>query len=433
MKKLFFVLIAVMFYISLCFSSDSKNSQRLDGIAAVVGDSIILISELEGYLFLKINQEGLKPDSLEMKGLREKLLNELIDGKVLLVHAEKDTAIKVTNDDVEGEVNHRITMILEQNGLTMKQLEDVLQQQQNISLTKFRKELSQQIKQELLQQKVQQLYVSSDRINKSDVQLFYNEYKDSLPDAGKSILLSKIVINLKPSDVVRQKAFAKISSIKEMLNNGDDFGEIAKLHSDGFTAANGGDLGFISKGTLSELAFEEKIFSLKPGETSEPFETRLGFHIVNILERRDQQVKVREIFVKTVPPENDIKKTVALLDSIRSKCKSEKDFSEAVQKFSTDDASKNRNGLMQWQSLSSIDTKIVKSFDTLTAGNLSSVIQDNSIMTLYRIADIKESRKLNLTDDWSEIEQIASRVFTQKKLKELVMKWKKNTYIDKKL
>ncbi len=422
-------LLTIILFATFCLSS-TRAAERLDGIIAVVGDSIILSSELEAYMFLKINQLGLKPDSLEKNMMQYKLLEELIEGKVLLVHAEKDTNITVFADEIESELTNRINYILKQNRISMDEFEVLLEKEQGISLTKFKKEIRQQIRQELLKQKVQQFYIAANKINRSDVENFYNEYRDSLPALGKSIRLSKITVNLTPSDKIRQKAYAKITSLKEMLDNGEDFEKVAKLHSEGPNAANGGELGYIAKGTLNELTFEEKIFSLKPGETSEPFETRLGFHIVNILDRKDQKVNVRQLFVGITPPEKEIQRTIALLDSLKINCTTSDCFKKAVQKYSTDKASKVKDGQMKWFTLAELPSQIHDAFDTLTVGALSSPVKTDNSISLFRIDKIVENRRLSLSEDWNEIAQIAQRIFTQKKLIDLVDKWQQETFID---
>jgi len=415
--------------IALCTLSFSA-AERLDGIIAIVGDSVILSSELEAFTFLQINQLGLQPDSLEMNILRYKLLNELIEGKVLLVHAEKDTNITVSSDELEGELNDRIKMILNQNRITLQEFEKLLEEEQGVTLSKFKKEIRQQIRQELLKRKVQQFYIASETVSRSDIEKFYHEFKDTLPAYGESILLSKITISLTPSDEVRQKAYAKITSLKEKLDNGEDFAEVAKQHSEGPNASYGGDLGYISKGTLNELTFEEKIFSLKPGETSEPFETRLGFHIINVLDRKDQKVHVRQLFVNITPPEKEIQTIIALFDSIKAECRSKECFVAAVEKYSKDEASKARKGQLPWQALVELDTKIKESFDTLAAGTIGSSVRNENSISLYRIEEIKESRKLTLTEDWNKISQIAQQFYSQKRLIELVDRWQKELFID---
>lgn len=430
MEKLYVIYSIRKYFLFFLFPLFLHATEKLDEIVAVIGDSLILSSELQAYTLLRINQLGLKPDSLENDILQYKLLNEIVEGKVLLVHAEKDSNISITNEEIENEVTTRINYILKQNNIDLNALDALLKKEQGINLSTFKKEIRQQIRQEIIKQKVQQFYISTDNITRNDVEAFYKEYKDSLPSLGESVRLSTISINLRPSDEVKEKAFAKISMIKKMLDSGEDFDNIAKLHSEGPNAKNGGDLGYISKGTLNLLNFEETIFSLKPGETSDTFSTNLGFHIVNIIDRKDQQVHVRQIFVNFTLPEEKIQEITSLLDSIKLHCTNQEDFIRAVQLYSTDDVTKARNGQLKWQVVSGLDPKIKNSFDTLTVGSISSYIRNDNLLTIYRIDDILKNRQLTLEDDWNEIAQIAQRIYTQKKLIDLVEKWRKEIYID---
>jgi peptidyl-prolyl cis-trans isomerase SurA len=425
-----YVIIIRKYILFFLFPVFLHASEKLDEIVAIIGDSLILSSELDAYTLLRVNQLGIKPDSLERDILRYNLLNEIVEGKILLVHAEKDTNISITNEEIENEVNNRINYILKQNNIDLNALDALLKREQGINLITFKKEIGQQIRQEIFKQKVQQFYISADNISRNDVEVFYKEYKDSLPSLGESVRLSTISINLRPSDEVKEKAFAKISLIKEMLDNGDDFDKIAKLHSEGPNAKNGGELGYISKGTLNLINFEEIIFSLKPGETSNIFSTNMGFHIVNIIDRKDQQVRVRQIFVNFNFPEEKIQEITSLLDSIKLHCTNQEDFIKAVQLYSSDDATKARNGQLKWQVTSGLDPKIKSAFDTFTVGSISSYIKNDNLLTIYRIDDIQKNRHLTLKDDWNEIAQIAQRIYTQKKLIDLVEKWRKEIYID---
>ena len=409
----------------------ARALKKLDGIVAFVGDSIILESELNAYTLLKSG--GVVDTSLnesQKKQARRQTLNELIEGKVLLVKAEKDTNIAITENEVDAQLDGRINAILAQNNLTMSMFEEVLEKQQGISLTKFKAEIRKQIRQELLKQKVQQRYVAAGGISKSDVEQFYSNYKDSLPQAGESVLLSTITIDVTPSDKIKQEAFEKISAIKERLDNGENFGEVAKLFSEGPNASLGGDLGFISKGTLTELNFEEKIFSMKPGEVSNPIQTRLGFHIAAVEARREHMVHVKQIFIAVSPPQEELDKAVATLDSIGMHAKTEKDFSAAVKKFSTDQISKSRDGSLAWQEVSSLNPFVRSAVDTLKPGEITAPVRENNSFSIYRLNKRKDSRRLTLEDDWNEISAIAQRVLAQQKLLGLVKKWRQEIFID---
>ncbi|MBD3315224.1 MAG: hypothetical protein GF344_05515, partial [Chitinivibrionales bacterium] len=120
--------------------------KKVDGIAAIVGDSVILESELQAYAYLKASQTG---DTLNEEIFSERapeLLDELIDGKVLLVNAERDTNITVNDGEIDRGVDNRIMQILQQYRLTKSEFEARLEEEQGISLAKFRNQLRGQIR-----------------------------------------------------------------------------------------------------------------------------------------------------------------------------------------------------------------------------------------------------------------------------------------------
>jgi peptidyl-prolyl cis-trans isomerase SurA len=406
-----------------------SSPQKLDGVAAVIGDEFILQSEVDAYTALRLNALGLKPDADELAKYRKQYINELIDGKVLLAHAKNDTTVQVTSDEVDRALDGHIASILDQNHLTLDSLEILLQKEQGISLAKFKSEARSAIKEQLLKQKVQRQYLSSIKVSRRDVEDFYKTYKDSLPLAGESVLLSRLAIEITPPASVRQAAYEKILSVKQRLSAGADFAEMAKKYSESPEAESGGDLGFIEKGTLNLIAFEQKAFSLPVGQTSEPFETSLGFHIVNVLARENQKVHVRQIFVSVAASPEQISRTTAQLDSIRQHCSSREAFIAAVKKYSTDKLSKVRSGLLGWKSLLDVPGPVRAAIDSLPTGGVTAVISNDKELSIYRVEDRAQERRLTLEDDWQLLADKAKDIQAQKKLIELVNRWRKQVYI----
>lgn len=417
-----FILLVFAFFIH-------AQDNRLDGIAAIIGDEIILKSELDAYTMLRLNDFNNK-DSLNLSDFRNRFLNELIDGKVLLVYAKNDSMISVKDQEVDKALENHINMLLQQNNLTLDSLESEIRRQQGISLTKFKTEARKAIREQLYKQKLHQSYLYDIKITRKDVENFFSEYKDSLPDVGESVSLSKLSLELKPTESVLQDAYKRINSIKNKLDNGEIFEDLAKKYSEGPEASIGGDLGFIEKGTLNELTFEEKAFKLSPGKVSEPFRTRLGFHIIKVVERTDQKVHIRQIFIEIKPSEKDIDAIYATLDSISSACKSKKDFDVAVDKYSVDKSTKSKKGYLGWNILLSLPSQLRTSIEQLKPGDITKPIKENNIISIYRINDRKDNRKLTLEDDYKILEEKTMDIMAQKKLRDLVEKWRKDIFIE---
>jgi len=405
------------------------SNEKLDAVIAIVGDEIIMQSELDAYTNMRLSEMSEKPDTAKVNEFKKAFINELVDGKVLLAHAKNDTTIQITNQEVENAVKNHIVNICQQNNIPMDSLESVLIRYQGMTLSKFKSESRRAIKEQMYKQRVQQMLDASIKVTRKDVEDFYSKYKDSLPEAGESVLLSKLSIKIKTSENARQVAYDKIRSVKQKLDEGEDFRELAKKYSESPEGADGGDLGFIAKGSLGEITFEEKAFSLSVGQISDIFQTRIGFHIIKALEKKDQKIHISQIFVKVAPAESQIDTIKAKLDSIRTICKSQEDFVKNVILYSDDNNTKIKNGSMGWKSILELPKSIQSELDTFQAGFITMPINEDKQVTIYRLDSRTKNRKLTIEDDYYILEEKTKDILAQKKLIDMVDKWRKDIYI----
>jgi len=406
-----------------------SSLKQVDGVAAIIGDSVILNSEVDAYTVSRLNSAGKSSDSVDLPKYRKLFLNDLINGKILIVHAAKDTNIKVSESDIDLAQNNQIQMILKQNNITLAGLEQELNTRYGMTLAKFKAQMRSQAQEQLIRQSVQRQYVSAVQVSRQDVETFYNTYKDSLPRMGESVLLSKIIMTVTQSDSVRQAAYAKISDIKKRLDKGEDFAEVAKKYSEDPNAQNGGDLGFIQKGTLTEIKFEQRAFQLSPGQVSDIFESRMGFHIIRVTEKKDQSVHVYQIFVRVAPSESQIQRVIGTLDSVKAHCTSSQDFITAVKKLSTDNLSRTNNGRAGWYMLTELPDTLRNAFDSLVVGRISSPVKDGNDITIYRVDERVTQRMLSIDDDYSFLADKAQELRAQQKLFDLVKKWRQDIFV----
>jgi len=403
---------------------------HLDGIAAVVGDEIVLRSELEAYAYMRLAAIGLNPDSVDTKKLLAECLNDLIDNKVLLVRAMTDSTINVRNEEVENALNNHINAILRQNRITMEQLEAQIRIQQGSTIARFKSEMRRAIREQLYKQKLQQGYYFSVKVNRRDVERFYARYADSLPEVGESFELLRLSLRLGAQDSVRQAAFDKIRAAKREIDAGLSFEEAAKKYSESPDGASGGDLGFLAKGSTTELAFEERAFSLPIGRVSEPFETRLGYHIIKVEEKQGMSVRIRHILVRYAPTEGQREALVAKLDSLREAVKDRAGFEAAVRAMSVDNSTRARGGDMGWLTLLEMQPAVREAVQNLEAGQISAVLTDGNIFSVYMVSQRADSRRLTLENDYAVISEKARDIFAQQQLLDNVKKWREKIFID---
>ncbi|MGM0444309.1 MAG: peptidylprolyl isomerase [Fibrobacterota bacterium] len=401
-----------------------------DGIAAVVGDSVILESEVEEAVALR-PQSGGQSDRLLQNMTYENVLSEMIESLVLTVHAEQDSMISIPDSKVRSSVDDRINSVVAENGITRDELKENLKQSYGISYDAYRDRLFSQIKNQMVMQNVQQLYLNSD-LSRSEVETFYQEYRDSLPPVGKSVRFQKIRIDVGRDSLLRQRVYDSILAVREDIRAGRiAFSAAAEKYSEGPNAEKGGALGFITKGDLSLEKLEGVIFRHSPGEISHPVETRLGFHLVEVLSKGDNRVEVRQIFM---PVRRDTVEAAQIrhrLDSLRQHAQSDSAFARAVAAFSDDPITKSYDGKTEWQKASSLEGELKKRFprDNPEEGSfIGPYLKENSYY-LYRIFAYNPNRRLTLEHDYSRIKEIAENVHSRDKLSELAREWRRDIYV----
>lgn len=237
-----------------------------------------------------IQQLNLTPDSL-----REYVLNELISYR-LIMHEAEEESIFISEEELEPQVNMRLEevknmypseadflQVLEMQGLTIEDLKDSYQR--NIKM--------QMVMDRLIFKKFSDIMISPIAVQK-----FYEEHKDSIAVRPGKVTLAHILLVIRPSEASLQRGFERALEVYRLLMTGGDFNVMAQEFSDDQTSKyKGGMLGKIRRGeTLEE--FEGVVFQIKPGTISQPFPSRHGYHIVEVLNKGSDWVLARQILIK---------------------------------------------------------------------------------------------------------------------------------------
>jgi len=267
-----------------------------DQVAACVGKDVILESEVTAAVSFLNSDPAVQNLFKDPKELRDYALNDLVSRRLLLIQAETDS-ISVSDEDIEAELNNTLENLksqfpseadfyqeLEKAGI---QLEDLKQNYRQNIRTKA-----------ILSRLVAKKIVPNIMVSPTAIRQFYEEHKDSMAVVPGRVKLAHIILPIKQSEAEQKKGFERALEVYKLLVSGGDFGVIAQEFSDDANSRKfGGMLGKIKKGeSFSE--FEEKIFELKPGTPSQPFPTRLGFHIVEVMNKGPDWVLARQILIK---------------------------------------------------------------------------------------------------------------------------------------
>ncbi|MCL2844507.1 MAG: peptidylprolyl isomerase [Chitinivibrionia bacterium] len=422
MKK---TILAILFLATLIFASEFTR----DRVIAVVGDSAILYSEVSVYTDMKLQQTG--GDALMRNVIFEQALEELINSRILVAHANADTNIHISDFDVWEQVDNRVNQILAQHRLTMDQLVMVLRQQDNMSFEEFREQISIQTRQEMIRQQVMHHYIVDRDLSREEVRNFYNNFKDSLPQLGESVRLQKIEMQVGIDSAARQRAFDTIVYIRrQIVERGERFEDMARRHSrEPGAETTGGDLGFVARGTLALVRLEAAAFALEPGEVSAPIETRLGWHLLRVTERSGQGVRVFHIFIPVNPNEKNIAQAMQSLDSTANSKPTEEQFTAAVEKFSTDNITRSFGGDLGWQTVRTLDAPVRNSLPNLNVGTVGQAFRRENSVFLFRVSDYNQNRTMDFENDFDDIARFASQMNSQERLLELITRWRNDVFI----
>lgn len=391
--------------------------ELLDRIVAVVDNQVILWSEVNFRVLQELQERGYRqqPKPEELARLRQRALEAMVDENVLVLKAQKDS-LQVDESQVEGILGQRLQEIksgmpaaefanmLEQAGLSERQLK-----------TRYRKDIRHNLlADQLRSQLAMRLY-----IGRKDVEAYRQSYQDSLPPR---LSLSKISIKVKPAPEVLAGARAKIDEVNQKLQAGESFAALARQYSeDPGTATNGGDLGCFKSGQLV-AEFEEAARQLKPGQISEPVLTPYGYHLIQLREKREEEVCASHILARAPMDQHDRERTAAQLEDLRQRAMAGGDFAQLAREYSEDPASASRGGLWQILPSNQLPAFIQPYVGHLKLGEVSEP---------FFLEDSGHLLKIN--DDQATIENLVREERLEAAMRRLIEDFKQQIHIEQRL
>nr|WP_199078336.1 peptidylprolyl isomerase [Pedobacter sp. ASV19] len=420
----------------LClFLNVQAQKKNIDKVVAVLGGNIILLSELNQQYAQYLNSGNPNGD-----GVKCYILQQMLVQKLLKQQAEIDS-VMVDDKQVDDEVDRRMRSSIQRAGG-----QDRLEQFLNKSVLQYKDEIRPDIKDALIANKMQQKITENVNVTPLEVKKYFDTYKtDSLPDINTEYEIGEIVLHPELTKVEKQKYYDKLDAIRLRVKSGEDFGFLAKTYSeDPGSAPEGGDLGFFDR-TMMAKEFTAWAFKLKAGEVSPVFETEFGYHILQVLERRGEQVHARHILIRpqTTPASLDRVKLHA--DSIYNNIVTKKlPFSAAASLYSDNKETKYNGGMMLYADnvtarttfipAEKVDPKVFLVIDTMKVGEVSkpNFFSGADGKDGYKILLLKSKippHKGNLDQDYVKFKEKAQEVKTNKVLSEWFEKRRETTYI----
>ena len=405
--------------------------QPIDGVAAVVGKEIILISDINTMLTQYAMQNKVNPfkDEALLNRLSKQVLDRMIDEKLLLIRAEEDTLI-AEDERVDQVVEQQVNGFMQQAGS-----QEALEEYYGMSLPLIKREMRKRVANQIVIEKLRDRQFGSINVSRREVEKFYTQYQDSMPRIGETANISHILMKVKPSDDAIGTAMEKITRIRQMLDEGQDFGELALKYSEDPSAkSNKGNLGWTSRGDFVK-EFEEAAYALEVDEISDIVQSQFGFHIIQLLNRQGEKINARHILIQLQPTAADEQKTVEKLKEIRQKIlNGEATFGEMALEYSDDpNVQQDRGELGDFD----VNNFQVKAFEqalkTLKVGDISEPVRTEFGYHIIKLNKKNDARVLTLEKDWQQIENIAKEYKRNQAFEDMLKNLRENVPIDVKI
>ncbi|MEA2096054.1 MAG: peptidylprolyl isomerase [Candidatus Cloacimonadota bacterium] len=415
MKKILLVIIA-LFFIALL------PAEVVDKIIAKVGREIILKSDLEKRM-QQLNASGTAMNNITQFDI----LNDMIEAKLIIQKAKEeeyevdDQMIKEMAEDQIKQVASQFPSELEFKkelrgaGLSVPDLKDYYIEMMT----------EEQLKSQIIRHNIK----SKIHITEGEVEEYYKENLVDIPPRPEMYKIGMIVRFIKAGKDTKEKVLVEINKIRDKVNEGADFAELAKEYSDGPSAANGGNLGFFGKGMMVK-PFEAAAFALMPGEISEVIETQFGYHIIKVLEKKGNEVNASHILKIVEATEEDVQANIQLMEDVLQKLIDGEEFTELAKTYSEDEESAIKGGAIGEFTKDTFPEIFKKHLENLEVGENTGLVREQENFYIFSILNKIPEREYRYTEIFDKLKEM---VTSQKEI-ELYGNWIKQlmheTYVE---
>ncbi len=424
----------LLIFMSIFSLTGQEKRQKVDGIAAVVGNEIVLDSEVK-QLKEQLQQQGLKNQDFNDCNILETLMQD----KILLLEAKKDTTITVSDKEIESTVDQQLEYMKAQLG----SIEKVLEFYNKKTLNELKSELTKINKNKKFSQLMRDKIVKDVDISPEEVKIYFDKIpKDKIPEIGTKVEIYQIIVKPKASKEAEEKVIERLKEIKKKVENGSSFRAQAILYSEDPGSRENGGKYVLKRNSPFVQEFKDVAFSLDQGQVSEPFKTEFGWHILYVEEVNGQERVVRHILLKPEIGFLEQRAAEKKIDTIRKRIiDKEISFEEAAKEFSDDEETKKLGGKIvnpqtgeSLLDLTLLDPALHQIVQNMKEGEITDVLEekDRTGGTIYKIIMLKkriETHPMDFEKDYEQIKQMAMEEKKDKILVDWINDKIKNNYI----
>lgn len=417
-------------------AADSSAHNVVDEVIWVVGDEPILKSEVET-MRMQAAQEGTR-----WNGDPDCVIPEQLAVQKLFLHQAAIDSVEVTEADVQGQVDNYVEYWIQQAG-SREKLEEYKKQ----SISQIRNELHDIVHDQMTTQKMREKLVENIKVTPGEVRRYFKDMpQDSIPFVPTEVEVQIITQTPRIEQEEINRVKDELRSFTDRINKGEtSFSTLARLYSeDPGSARSGGEIDYAGRTTF-DPAFANVAFNLTdPKKVSKIVESEFGFHIIQLIDKRGDKIKVRHILLKPRISDKAVSSSLARLDSIRTDItKGLFTFEEGATVISDDKDTRNNHGLMSnimgsartsKFRMQDLPPEVARVVDTMKVGEISapfSMINDRgkTVCAIVKLKNRVDGHKATITEDFQVMKDLVLGKRREEKLHEWVVDKIKTTYV----
>jgi len=400
------LIIAIMLFSGVLTAS---SQVLVESIAAIVGSEVLYLSDLEN-MVADVRRNGNK---MPVEDLRCNILSQMLTTKLFQDQGRIDSVI-VTDADVEGELNMRMNEAIRQ-----AKGEENLEKYFNKSMSEIRKDIRKTMLEQEVARQVQSTLAEKITVTPSALKRFYAGIpKDSLPVVPAKYELSIIQVDPPKNEDNKAEARQKLLDLRSQILAGKSFNVLAVLNSDDEGSARmGGEIGFMARNEL-EKEYADAAFSLTKNTVSKIVETKYGYHIIQLIDRKGEMVNTRHILIRPKVKPDQAQLAITKLDSLANLIRKDSiKFTDAAMRYSTHKDSRTNGGKFvspnpsertSWFTLEELNPEMYVKIRDLKVGEISEPFRttdddNNPVFRIVKLDSELPAHKANLKDDYQSL------------------------------
>lgn len=408
-----------------------EGEDLVDRVVAVVGDSVVLLSQIQTDLqAMALQGRPLPTDPAALQQLFEESVQEWVNRVLILQAAARDTLIQVDAQTVEESVQEEIDRRTQAFG-GPAQMQAALSSE-GLTLASYRDLLANQIRQEQIRQMFMRRRIQNAPpvvVSDAELRAAFEEARGQLQERPRLVTFAQVVLAPAPSDSADVLALRKAEAIYDSIQAGADFEEMAQRHSDDpGSAPNGGDLDWFRRGTMVR-EFEDVAFALRDGQVSRPVKTEFGYHIIKIERSRLGERNGRHILIIPEQTSADLAETRTLADSVAVLARTGTPMQTLYRDFSDAEAPDTLTVTVDQL------TQLPPGYDRLRNAAVGEVVgpleyqsaRGETRFAVVKLREIREAGEYTFEDVRSQLQE---RLIQQKQIERIVEELKARAYID---